>query len=1324
MNSNPLIVPVEVKAYLVNDTTSDREGSFGHWELDFSNPEDLGTPPEPYPDVSSYVNPAQGTYLHWALPHALRTPQESNLEDFPLVPNRWLVVRSSLAGAWDSDPSFKAWVVESDYLIDSDDPNFNDSNFGEYPWSEDNYSSYPFTVKTPYDYDDDHYNAGDVKEGHIGRPFDVAGWSEKKSDALFLTALGPGHLAFCGFQPYHKGVFSFYDDLSGVADQSTLDYLVMGWYSDPSKDLLAGATDLGALLQQLGWAPGRSGTDTLSVYAGTSLRLPWTSGTYLQGNLPDSATEAKFAVGHDTSEAGSAEMGKNCVEERLFHAFLADRMTTLDENPQEFDDTVHSTWFTPEGTDYAWTIIDAPGCEPNTDDDELEKERVWLTELNTNQYKYNLLARNKTGLQDRLYNTWRLSQMPDKANGTEYGKPPGFADEAKPEIEKLAQSLKSVNDQMNSLITGAAAIPYGATEDAFQASVLQYEKGHGLDPNCENKNGVHRVLKRISLPPFYTPYDPVVLMDGVNADKGVEYPDVLPCRSRDQLTAQMSINGNLQPPPAAPSVPDWHRQLPPQVQDAFAGLFLEFTLLSRAAAHGTATDNDLLTDLATLSNGVSDKFKDANGHDTGPGFFAGMWHQPWEPVYLLWRIEYFPVPMNTSDGFHWVFDANRGRYELAKQGSPGDIAPLTFLGRSALTDLPYQLAQGAVARHVRLYDDAPVEALEELPNLLKGAISQMMDGFLQNLEQRMGGAGVKPNPNDASDTTSSGRVSDLLAAYDYPDSGFPLPDPDQMITAAMKFTPAGGAQFAFTFACVVDSMGRNFQFINSGAEPGSDLQPNQRIPSIACTLKPSLDAGKQPIYVNTSDVGAGPIYVQVGPRIAEPSRLRFDFVSPNTSHTQSGVVINDPPVVATAKTPAPSPVVGWLLVNQLTGALLVHNSDGVGIMEGRKGIGTNNSVETPAIDWASLPYYPYRNDPTDKNGDFAQKCPELFGFLAGLRNGGTAAFDSLVQCIGDSALTAPPTPNTSSMVAPLVGTPIALLRARLMLDSASLPITDPSWGTSPFPVLGFPTPDYLKDAWKWNIRLGGQQRNTQGALETTDGLIGYFTHKTGSDGRVQTDQPTDYTVFRTADGQDSGYAQKITAQDLALPVNLAPMPENPNKHGTDPDPTNPVVAYVTMLVHPWGEINAVSDILPTATLRLPDEDVRTPLSRLRIPCRMGPILAATRPVPTGQSDVNGDIKQVTAVVMPRPENWSGTWDWSQVHTPDVGSKEKEAALSWDHYPITPPDTLAHFDQGNPVARTGYLTLATALGETPPPAEQYQRAQDNAPTIETHPECES
>ncbi|MCX0272895.1 hypothetical protein NLM24_19715 [Nocardia zapadnayensis] len=1316
--THPLIVPVQIKTYLVNTVASEREEGYGHWTLDFTDPTNLAVPPEPYPDPHLDDRPEVGAHVHWSLPHALRAHQADGNE-FPLVPNRWLVVRSSRPAS--ASPAFAAWVVESDSLVDPDsveDPDSPDRDaWQNYPW-QGNRSPYPFTVPRT----DEYYTRGDLEEGAIGRAFEIDAWEEKKTTDLFLTAIGPGLPDFCGFLPYHRGVFSFYDNLDGV-DRATLDYLVMGWYSDPAQDVLAarrkqrsalGAPDLTSLLDALGWAPGRVETDEVSVYAGTALRLPWdrTNRDYPQGNMPDSASRAHLAVGHNTAEAQTADLHSDSDDVavgRLLHAFLTDGLETLDTAPHKFDDRVHSSWFIPYDIGHAWTITDAPGSQTSVTEDELNKEREWLAGLNEKQYRYNLLARNEIGLQNRLYDLWRLGKMPPDDNGA--GRPADF--DPGPVIDQLVSGLRRVQDEMKGLLAGPDGIPYGASAEEFEASLTRYAKAQGLDPACQNPDGIHRTLKAVPLPPFYTPYDPVIVLGGVNAEEE-QYPEALPCRSDDQLVAAMLIDGDMQPPPEPPPLPDWGTRLPDHVRACFAGLFREFTLLSRAAARGTAEDNDLVEDTGTLVHGVSEAFHDAAGRATGPGHFTSVWDQPWSPVYLLWEMDYYPIPADATDGYHWVFDSGNGRYRLTKTGTPQPIPAWKFVGRSALTDLPRQLVTGAVERHLRRYSDSPVEAVEELAGQLGvGEISQMLEGFHRNLDQRMPGMGVGPNKNDPSES----HLCDVLAGYDHPDSGFPSPEPDVLApTAKIRFFPACAGQFVVTFAGVVDSMGRSFTYIDAGI--GGELSPAQRLPWIAGTLTPST-ADNHSITVGERWTNPG-CYVQLAPRITAPTRLRFDWVPANTSATVPGAVIDDPPVVATPSEPAPTPALGWLLVNHLSQSLLVHDEGGRGIIEARKGIGTDGHTEGVAIDWATLPNYPHHDDPTDPDGDFARTCPELFGFLTGLRNGGTEAFDALMRRIDDSAATSPPPGNDGTMVAPMIGTPVALLRARLTLESFTLPITDPSWGSdsAPYPVLDFPTPDYLKKQWRWSIRLGGQQETDDGVIVTTDGLIGYFTHKTdGPDGPVLPGENTDYSVLRTADGGDSGYARKITAGDLALPVNLAPMPENPAAHSDDP--ATPVVAYVTMLAHPWAEIDAVTDILPAASVRLPDEAVRTPLSRLQIACRVGPILAGTRPAPTGRPDPDtGEVTQVTAVVMPRPDAWTGIWDWSEPCSDSTGrtalSQAARSAGQWDHYPITPPDVVAHLDQPNSVARTGYLTLATTLDQIASPTPDLPETTNSAP----------
>ena len=80
---------------------------------------------QPCSRTTSGLNEEPGVHLHWALPDGLThgiAGQNGQGADFPMIPNRWLVVR-----LWDqtetkpeSSLQFRAWIVESDTITDKD----------------------------------------------------------------------------------------------------------------------------------------------------------------------------------------------------------------------------------------------------------------------------------------------------------------------------------------------------------------------------------------------------------------------------------------------------------------------------------------------------------------------------------------------------------------------------------------------------------------------------------------------------------------------------------------------------------------------------------------------------------------------------------------------------------------------------------------------------------------------------------------------------------------------------------------------------------------------------------------------------------------------------------------------------------------------------------------------------------------------------------------------------------------------------------------------------------------------------------------------------
>ena len=161
----------------------------------------------PFSNNSTIQDTAPGVYLHWTLPSSFRhaSQAEANLNglmQFPLVPNRWLVIRYS--GLPQARIAY-GWIIESDYV------------------GEDGSSAFP-----NYPVDPSHPEVGQT---NIGRCLPLNGWVETGTGPLFLTAAASGDVHFSVFQPYNNNVFSFQDQLSST-ENDTYSYEVIGWYSD------------------------------------------------------------------------------------------------------------------------------------------------------------------------------------------------------------------------------------------------------------------------------------------------------------------------------------------------------------------------------------------------------------------------------------------------------------------------------------------------------------------------------------------------------------------------------------------------------------------------------------------------------------------------------------------------------------------------------------------------------------------------------------------------------------------------------------------------------------------------------------------------------------------------------------------------------------------------------------------------------------------------------------------------------------------------------------------------------------------------------------
>jgi hypothetical protein len=223
-----LIVPIDVQGLRVVEDQPVEHADIATAAILEATATESDTLPEPTttaPDPFTELAPRKpGVYLHWAVPDALARG-EVGVEDeeelqpaaettFPPLPNRWCVTRYWWAGIRFRT---RSWVVEADrgrvVALES--------------WAE----------------------VDELPDGAEAATPDLG--------PADLTAVMGGDAAW--FAVYDNVVdrFAFRDDLADVdGSAGTANYSVVGWYSNPALDPIAGAVRLGGFderLAELGW---------------------------------------------------------------------------------------------------------------------------------------------------------------------------------------------------------------------------------------------------------------------------------------------------------------------------------------------------------------------------------------------------------------------------------------------------------------------------------------------------------------------------------------------------------------------------------------------------------------------------------------------------------------------------------------------------------------------------------------------------------------------------------------------------------------------------------------------------------------------------------------------------------------------------------------------------------------------------------------------------------------------------------------------------------------------------------------------------------------
>ncbi|MGX1760342.1 hypothetical protein ACWIG5_26080, partial [Streptomyces lydicus] len=1118
MTDTELIVPVEVHALLVTRDVANFD-DFQRWtpKYPWTFSKNFRSNAEP-PFHASEGDPGEGIHVQWQLPEALTTgaiDPATGVSTFPLVPNRWLVVRYAKVR---DELKAAGFLVHSDYLEKADGGPFE-------------------SAFTPF------VDPASPKEApradYIGRvhPLSDGPWQEPAARRLFLTAIGSGLPAFAAFAPYHENVFLFHDTLADLKANDnypppcTVSYCVIGWYSQDDADILTTARNIEGLLppdadpdnpadvlRALGWAApdGMPNTITRTRYVGTALGIPWDrEGGHHDSDRPATG-DVNVAIGHSTADAVAA-----LVDHQSGGTDLADQVRALFHgNPDELDgpdwqvsldEITRRSWFSGHDGGATWQVVNRPSEQAGTQAPP-PAQPDWITTLNRNQDAYDQARHQLAAAQWRLWTLWWLRNLPDNRRPLDY-----TFDEAAwdGQIQAVGTQVTQLETEVERL---SGKVPHGLTPEAVQTAINRYAETEALPEELE--------LKRTPRQSYYRPADPVLALTGSGTSQpiGRDEDDPLPCRLPSALLTRVKINNDWADVPASPLLP----ANTPEVPGIIRAVVAEFALLDQAARTPAADGDTAHTALhavvarpATSSQGPWPEY-------------TRMWRQPWLPLYLQWEIKHCATPYQSQDAtLNWEFglgcdgDPEPDRYRYRWQGTDaaagdgdgdGGRRWTAFGGRAFVTpSTRYVLREQAR----RLAEHAPPQLARQLRAMREGledidVLSQALDGFHDWLIQQDGAAQAVTDHSILALAGETNHVPDGAEGH-----------------GEQRFQPVRAGQFHFIELVIIDRFGR---VCSLGVQP-VDTQPIQFPLVRADSVVPD-----KALFPNPPGHQR---FVQLPPRLVQPARVRLDTVPLMTDQPPAEAT---EAVNATQLPGADTPVAGWLLVNHLDQTLLAYGPDGEPLGELRVVRDVQNTRTTA---WNALPHAPYRH-PEDE--DFAAAYPHVAAFARGLLGHDPDAFEALAKTI-DTALDhiLEPSPAEDRSPARLIGRPIALIRTRLNLDLLGEPLTDPSWKRALIPPdEDYPDhrdhPDYRNyPDYRWTVRLGDPDR-------LSDGLIGYF----AADDH---DQRTRYHRFHAVDpsGPANAYVTPIEAgTHLTLPARPpAPPPPPPPTHPPPPPPPPP-----------------------------------------------------------------------------------------------------------------------------------------------------------------------
>jgi hypothetical protein len=1154
-----LFVPVTVEALPL--TQGSYQGSWS-WITPNYNPLVLfGSPPalfEPaVPNPVDAPGPPRlvktGVLVRWSLPDALtkggNADPVTGTVPFPAVPNRWLVLRRVPA----TPAATQSWMVASDYVGGSGSPF--------------------------------------MANGHsttLGMGWPLSAWPGEAALPAGLqpplTALGLGNPSFAAYLPNVQHIFSFLDPLTGVAP-GAITYAIFGWYSAPNQDPLSGwktVSDWNALLASLGWSVGdaqdlANATAAAEAWGAahgystdpnvpstflpsrilchglvTGVTWPGASGV-AQTGVPiwdpnDPKTQPGVTVAHNaidalattvSSTAGANTSGSAALVADALTALLGNLFPLLDEadGTDQLALRLQSNWFQQVAGGSRWQV-----AEPRSSDASVPPagnvtptlpaaQANLLDALNAAQQDADSLGRQIASLQWDIYALWWKLQYVST-----YGNP----------IPNAQQVISAALGAKQSAATAAIAAWQTATNQVITAN-----------QTLSTQLGDQFSLQQVPEPPFLRPNDPVVLVQGVGrsfshgedgrfSDDGSLY-----CRFSGQSIAALLVNGSTNPVSATTlSLPGLTvAGAPAELSDlATEAFFLDpgnAAALATAANPTTPQPAPVVAAQQTLVwNGMDPSLdqqtlaetaglQSVYGQTTVPSKVAveywnypyplanpapdiGAVGPPWAPLFLDWSVTYFPTTPGLAG---WAFPAPTPKTPLDAQTAQwAGTIPQTGVPLEGRTLLTPQAADALAARLEQLLEQSSnTTELQPYTTDLNDAIgylasasvlSQALSGFNDLLLQRDPVRFVQPDMN-------------ALGTWLHPASGPAFaPTAAPFPNTAIAFAPLRAGFLVLDKLWVIDDFGQRYDVLGAmtahpsttGVELGPDYAP-----------------------------APAPAFAQLRPRLTQPSRLRLRFLD----------AADDTRIVELAA--GANPVCGWLIPNRLDRSVMVY--DATGLLLGELLVASGKAT------WLTSPDLVTPQSVTAPPPWSNAHLEAFVNGILGAADSAAALTDLLATVENASWATVPSGPNAVDL-ATLVGFPIAVTRAQLLLELDGNPATSQLWAATG------QEDDGGINQLRFPVRIGSSELYD-------DGLVGYLLDS----------DPAHLS---------SPYGPTASGYITSSSVNLAIDQEVP----------------LTMLVHPQAKVHVFSGILPPVSTPLPVAVQLAPLQGTEITFRAGPLVSS------------------------------------------------------------------------------------------------------------------